>query len=254
MALVVEDGSGVSGANSLVSPSFAAEYHADRGGLTESLSTTVLSAVFSSSSSTVTVPATGSSVPAGSIVQLSGASEAANNSFAYVDSVSGDVLTVSWVDGMVDETVASLSLFVFEKNGWWSSRRRLEASLVNATEWLSHKSWRGTAVKQEQGVPFPRKGLVVASNGQFYSRGYRVPDDEVPLAVRFATCHLALEDVSSTVASVERVNSVLKSKKIDEIEREFEVVRLTREYPVVDRMIVGLTSVLTGPFIELAAG
>jgi hypothetical protein len=239
VSILVEDGTGVVGANSLVHPSFAASYHADRGDLTDIGTFSVAGATFTPPYEVV-VPLTGDDVPVNSIILIEGATDLGNVGFGYVTGKTAtDTLTVRWFDEMAAE-VSDIVLTVWAQNGWWSTRLRLESTLINATELVSSRTWLGTPVNEVQGTPFPRQNLYVSSTGQFYSRGYLIPDDEVPVAVLNAVCHVALEDVTEKVAEVVRPKQQLLSKKIGPIEKSFSNPRGLRMYPVVERMLWGL--------------
>lgn len=252
MSIVVEDGTGVTGANALASPSFAAEYHADRGNLTVIGEYEVSSAVFDPSAGTVSVPSNGANVPVGSIVQFEGATEDGNNACGYVTAVSTDLLTVRWLDDMASETV-DVTLTVFDQSGWWATRRELEASLVNATEMLGSRPWYGSPVSDVQGTSFPRRDMVVRAHNQYYARGYAIPSDEVPLAVKHATCHLALEDLNNPLAEVIDPGRQYKRKKVGPIDKTYAAPTRRRRFPLVDRMIRGLHPGRS-MFVPLGAG
>ena len=242
MALIVETGTGVAGANSLASPGACAEYHADRGNLTEASVQFVVDAVFAPPNG-LTLPSTGASIPVNSIIRIDGAGEQSNRGYAYATAVTGDDLVVYWLDGMVSETSSVVVTVWGQDGGWWSTRSRLESSLINATEYVSARTWLGTPVSEVQGTPFPREGLFVAANGQFYRRGYEIPVDEVPLAVSHAVCHVALEDLSEQVNEVVSPDSQVLMSKVGPITTRFARkdtgVKL-RKFPHVERMLWGL--------------
>jgi hypothetical protein len=250
VTLVVETGAGVEGANALAHPAFAAEYHADRGNLVEAGVYPVSAAVFAAAASTVSVPSNGANVPSGSVVLFEGATEPGNSGYCIVTAVASDLLTVAWMDDLADET-ADVTMTVFEQEGWWDSRRRLEASLVNATEYIAVRSWYGTPVSDVQGTPFPRQQMMVRRTGQYYAAGHLIPEDEVPLAVKHAVCHLSLEDLAEALSEVRRPSQQLKSKRIGPISKSFDNPRGTRRFPTVDRMLLGLVAPRR-PFVRIA--
>lgn len=243
MPLIVEDGSGVAGANALATPQFVAEYLADRGDdlvVERTLSTSA--ATFAAGSVSFT-GITAATVPAGSIVRVEGAGEEENVGYAYVDSVNDGThtATLSWLTGATEAPGASVVLTVYALEGWTGTRQRLEGSIMNASEYLSTAyAWLGVPVTDGQGMPFPRSYLYAGSGSPYYVVGFEFPDDAVPTAVKAAIARLAVQDLSEPLLDPVDPKTQLKSKTIGPISKVYDNPQGRVRYTAIDRMLRGL--------------
>lgn len=238
--LVVEDGSGVAGANSLCSPGYAAGYHAARGNLTVGQV---------ASSSTISFDAQGlvlgtglfGQFQAGAIVQVEGSTD--NDGFGWVDAATANQLSTSWRPRVVEPAGDAVTVTLYGRSGWWAStRQRLEAALVAATDYLSSAyDWVGNPVSDSQGTPWPRENVFVGAGSRFYRQGAEIASNEVPPAVSMAVALLSLEELRRTLLEVVDPERQLRSKAIEgAVDKTFDNPRGRRRFPAVDALLMGL--------------
>jgi len=110
--------------------------------------------------------------------------------------------------------------FYFETSIWndtWhnSDDNIKKACLIWATRTLDlYICWRGSVTTEDQALGLPRSGLV-------HKNGWAVEDDEIPVAVKNATCELAMRLIEENVVAKPDSEGIA-SFKIGEIFIEFE--------------------------------
>lgn len=230
--LIAEDGTGVVGANALATPS-AVALQLHTLGLISGTSATVADVTIASG--TLSGTGLGDVLVAGRVVRVEASSSTA---YVYVDAVDGDEATISWDDDLLTET-SDVDLVVFAATGWAGTRDALEASIIQATVYLSNLAWYGGRVDAAQALPWPR--LIFAEPGYPYS--YEIGTDEVPIGVLRATAELALAHVTFPLSSSIDPSRALKRKKVGPIEKEWSTslgAATPRTHPQALRHVRGL--------------
>lgn len=263
MPLILEDGTGVIGANTYSDMQGAAAFFAGRGGLVPLQEFEIDgSAEFVAGTNELVVPAgTLADVTFPSIIQIQGASNPANQGFAFARSISEDGTTVktSWL-AMVNESPSGIvTLTVYDRTGWYAdTSARLEAALTNGAEAMNTRyPWGGWPTFDVQELAWPRGGVVVDAGSPYYAEGYEVADDEIPLGV--VRCHLwlALADLETPLREPVDPQSYLQSKSIGPggIAKTFGGEVRRRRFPHADAEVAGLMSAeaiaAAGPFIPI---
>jgi hypothetical protein len=92
-------------------------------------------------------------------------------------------------------------------------------ALISATRWVDTLDFLGTKADTAQALQWPRSGVRDADS-RF---GSDIPDDEIPVAVTYATCEVALEFLNAGTTDLWRVDATLgvKRKKVDVLETEY---------------------------------
>jgi hypothetical protein len=265
-ALILEDGSGVVGANSLVTLQEVARFHSETGGLTP-IHDVSSSAVTFAAGGILTAPAgTFASIPEASIVEIyettgDDLGPPANRGFAFVQAVAtpgGDQLTLAWLSTVTEAPGASLGIVVYDKAGWWApTAARLVSSVINATRFVCKRyGWAGWPTRDVQALAWPRRFIRVGPGSPYLSQFHSVQDNEIPLGVKRAICWLTAEDISEPLEATEDLREALVSKSVTTsgISKVFGGPMRRRRYPQADSEVAGLTgtsSAPAGPFIPL---
>ena len=263
--LVVEDGTGVPGANSFAGLQEAAVFHAERGGLIP-VREVVSSEVSFAPAGFVNAPlGTFALVPVQSLVEVRGAGEAENSGFGYVLASTEDGLVIDWLETVEEAAGAVVRVTVFEQSGWWASTTaRLEASLVNSTSFMLRRyAFAGVASVTGQALPWPRRFVFVDPGGvpQWGDLGVlpegvgwlEVPYNVVPSGVKRCQLWLALADLESPLNAPVDPQQFLVSKSIGPagIVKTFGGQVRLRRFPHADAEVAGLLAPTVsggGPF------
>lgn len=251
MTLIVEDGSGVTGANTFVSLQEAAAFFAERGGLVPSLEVSGTDIAFGEGGVVSSATADKfAGVEAQTIARIEGAAEAANNGFAFVQSLGDGALNVRWLTTADEAAGPGVTITLYERAGWWASTSaRLEAALVNAARYLGKRyEFAGDQVAEYQPLPFPRRWILVDAGSPYYVPGYAVAEDEIPVAVKWAQLWLALADLEEPLEAPVDPRDYLQSKTVGAsgISKTFGGRVTRRRFPHADGEVVGLLAPLRG--------
>lgn len=151
------------------------------------------------------------------------------------------------------KTDAESYVSVSDADAYWADRNdstwsnastgAKEAALRNAAEYLDGTyTWRGTKATRDQGLDWPRTGVID-------EEGYQVNSNIVPEAVKAAQYRLALEALSADLLAATDKGAVKRERtKADVIETETEYQNSSpqKQYPFVDRLLAGLITGQTG--------
>lgn len=211
--LVVEDGTLVAGANTLCTPTQAAAYHLSHGNslLAQRLES---SNITFAANGVVTLPTGALTADLPAVVRFTGAAEAGNTGWGYAVAGAGDDVLVSWLTTETEAAGAAVVLDVFAQSGWWADTLwRLEASLVRATVWVTHRyDWAGTRLGT---LAWPRDDVSALYTGRYYDVGDLIASDVIPEGVPEAVAAWALVDLSEDLfRHVPRDERPLVSKTI----------------------------------------
>lgn len=242
MVAIAEDGSGVPGANTLVSPGHAAFLLFEAGSL--AVEAEIVLPIGSTLEDDV-LTATGAltDVPAGRLVILPAGLAQARG--AWVTSAGADSIGLAWAEELAPATLAAAaSLLVVEADVWWAPNRfKLESTLIAATRFLS-ESWAfgGELVAAGQALKWPRTGLYPeADHPPDVVAGVEVSSTIVPLVVRQAVAHLAVEELARSLFEVEDPGAWLDAKSIaGVVSKTYANPGGRRRFPMVDRLLDGL--------------
>jgi hypothetical protein len=98
---------------------------------------------------------------------------------------------------------------------WTGEDAAKEAVLIRAMDYLNGLNWQGLPVLYDQPLCFPRQNLVLPSGGYW-------PVDEIPLAVKYSQCEIALRYLtgSDLTPDVQPGGQVIK-EKVDTLEIDY---------------------------------
>lgn len=257
--LVVEDGTGVAGANTFADVQAAAAFHAERGGLLPTLELRGTDIAFAAGGK-ITSATEGrfAGIERSSIVRVRGAGQAANNGFGHLFAAAGVELVADWLPTVDEDAGASVRLTVYERSGWWhASAERLESSLVNGSKHMGKRyPLGGYPVADLQPLCFPRTQLVCGEGSPYYVVGYVFADDELPVGVPECACWLSLADLEEPLDTVIDAREALQSKSVTAsgISKVFGGPVRRRRFENADNEVAGLmgASLGEGPFRALA--
>lgn len=257
MRLIVEDGTGVAGANSLAGIQEAALFHSERGGLIPVLGVSGADIAFQPGG-IITGPAGKfDGIEVQSIIEVSGAALAANSGFGHLRSVAGDQLAADWLETATELAGEDITITVYEKSGWWHpSSVRMEQSLVNATAFANRRyDWPGLPALDVQPLPWPRTDVIAGVGSPYLVAGYILPDGEIPLGVQRAIYWLSLADLEEPLLATVDPREALKSKKIgvQGIEKVYGGLVRKRRFPAADAEVAGIAvaAPIVGPFVPI---
>lgn len=257
MRFIVEDGTGVDGANSLAGVQEAAGFHAETGGLVPVLTFSGTDIAFAPGG-IITGPAgkfTG--IEAQSIIEVRGAGLAANAGFGHLRTASATELAADWLDTATEAAGEEVTITVFEKSGWWhQSSVRILQSLVNATKFACRRYfWPGLPALDRQALPWPRVDVVIGAGNPYLVDGYELPAEEIPLGIVRAVCVLSLADLEEPLLATVDPRESLKEKEIGVkgIKKVFGGPVRKRRFPAADAEVAGIAvpPPVVGPFVPI---
>jgi hypothetical protein len=227
--VIVEDGTGIPGANALATPAQVAEHLAGRATLVAG-AVLASSAIAFSVGGAITAPSSLTGLVASRIIRISGAGVTGNNGWAYIKTVSAPVLGVvtialAWLETATEAAGAVVGIEVYNAAGWWAvTPQALEGSIVAATESLLQLVWIGTIKYTYQTVPWPRIYAYTCKEGR-RPLGELIPETEIPAEVIEAVARLAVDHlvapIDATVTTQPVAEGQLRSKQIGPIKREW---------------------------------
>lgn len=276
VALIVEDGTGVAGANSFLGLQAAAQFFSERGALIPAGEASSAAATFAPGGSLAYDAGAFAAIPVSSILEISGAAESENIGFGYLTANDGATLALDWLTTTTEAPGATVRITWFEQSGWWhAAQARLVSALINgAAEMRTRYRWPGRPKNNAQPMPWPRTDVSVligddgadapANAALLIALGlggqpaglYSIPDDVVPAGVGPCQAWLALADLDAPLQAPVDPQQFLVSKSIGTsgIQKTFGGLIRRRRFPHADAEVAYLlraAAAPSGPFYSV---